>query len=77
MGLVAPQHVKSFLTRDQTHALSSGFLTTGPAEKSNMLYLKMAIQRGVTEKQTENILVPWPAQEVEGPVNGQRKKGLC
>ena len=51
VGLVAPQQAKSSLTRDRTHALSSGFLTTGPAGKSSVLYLKVAIQRGVTEKQ--------------------------
>ena len=77
VGSVAPRHVKSSLTRDQTHASSGGFLTTGPAEKSNVLYLTMAIQQGVTQKQAEHILVPWPAREIGSPVNTQRKKGLC
>ena len=35
-GLVAPWHVESFWTRDQTHAptVAGGFLTTGLLEKS-------------------------------------------
>ena len=40
MGLAAPRHVESSLTRDQTcsSALAGAFLTTGPPRKSRDSY---------------------------------------